>query len=133
MVYLQQAAEKPQRSVTPAPAFAGVNLSPRRRGGGVQTPFLRRQETITKELGSCLHRKPWIPAGVYPDENRGRNDNEMRTGNKVDLKLPFFGEPLAFQARESSVMGLPTIYFFHERRRKQNGFRSLICYDRGLG
>jgi hypothetical protein len=36
---------------------------------------LRRQGTIAKELGSCLHRKPWIPAGVDPNGNRGRNDN----------------------------------------------------------
>ncbi|MDI7258750.1 MAG: hypothetical protein QME90_02385, partial [Thermodesulfobacteriota bacterium] len=30
------------------------------------------------KLDSCFHRKPWIPAGVYPDENRGRKDNPKR-------------------------------------------------------
>jgi len=33
------------------------------------------------KLDSCFHRKPWIPAGVYPDENRGRNDN--LNGNRI--------------------------------------------------
>ena len=28
-----------------------------------------------KQLDSRLRKKPWIPAGVYPGENRGRSDN----------------------------------------------------------
>jgi len=28
-----------------------------------------------QNLGPGFHREPWIPAGVYPDENRGRNDD----------------------------------------------------------
>jgi hypothetical protein len=36
------------------------------RGTGIQAPSLRIQGTI----------KNWIPAGVHPDENRGRNDRK---------------------------------------------------------
>jgi len=39
-------------------------------------------------LDPDFHRDPWIPAGVYPDENRGRNDGQKKTRTgKVDSKL----------------------------------------------
>ncbi len=41
----------------------------------------------------------WIPAGVYPGENRGKNDGQMRIEAEVDLFL----EPNAFQARKDSA------------------------------
>jgi hypothetical protein len=44
----EKVAEKCHSNVTPAPAFAGVNLSPRRRGEGAQKAF--------KRLDSCFRR-----------------------------------------------------------------------------
>jgi hypothetical protein len=29
---------------------------------------------LPDQVEDKLRGKPWIPAGVYPDENRGRND-----------------------------------------------------------
>jgi hypothetical protein len=34
----------------------------------------------SQRLGPGFHREPWIPAGVYPDENRGRNDKKDNYG-----------------------------------------------------
>jgi hypothetical protein len=42
--------------VIPAPAFAGVNLSPQKRGAGIQ-----KQK-----------KQAWIPAGVHPALDAGR-------------------------------------------------------------
>jgi hypothetical protein len=35
----------------------------------------------------------WIPAGVYPGENRGRNDDEEGIRTQVDLKSTCFRNP----------------------------------------
>ncbi|MBS3907769.1 MAG: hypothetical protein KGZ49_12115, partial [Syntrophaceae bacterium] len=48
---------------------------PRTGYGGIQTSSRRKSGTISNALGPGFHREPWIPAGVYPDENRGRNDD----------------------------------------------------------
>jgi hypothetical protein len=42
-----------------------VRSLPRARYGGIQRSL---------RLGPGFHRESWIPTGVYPDENRGRND-----------------------------------------------------------
>jgi hypothetical protein len=31
----------------------------------------------SRRLAPGFHRESWIPAGVYPDENRGRNDTSL--------------------------------------------------------
>jgi len=55
---------------------------PRTGYGGIQTSSRPRiqygvnsSREQSQKLGPGFHREPWIPAGVYPDENRGRNDN----------------------------------------------------------
>ena len=43
----------------------------------------RRESSYVKSL--------WIPAGVYPDENRGRNDIFRGSSNKLSLRgMPDF-------------------------------------------
>jgi len=49
---------------------AGPDPASRRRPDESREPYLK--------LDPGFHRDPWIPAGVYPDENRGRNDNLFR-------------------------------------------------------
>ena len=46
---------------------AGLDPASRRRPDESREPSQR--------LGPGFHREPWIPAGVYPDKNRGRNDD----------------------------------------------------------
>ena len=74
---------------------------------GIQTlslPCIKHGVNSSREpfyiLDPDFHREPWIPAGVYPDENRGRNDqqkNEIKaksTSSRQDVE-----EPLALKAR----------------------------------
>jgi hypothetical protein len=61
---------KSSKPVTPAPIFIGINSSrspddvPAKAGNHLKT------------IDSRFHGKPWIPAGVYPVAERGRNDEE---------------------------------------------------------
>ncbi len=47
---------------------------------GIQTTFLRKQETIFKEIDSCLYGKPWIPH--HPPEAE-RNDRLVFCFSKI--------------------------------------------------
>ena len=60
--------EKPVTSLSINSHFrhAGPDPASRRCPDDSREPFQR--------LGPGFHREPWIPAGVYPDENRGWND-----------------------------------------------------------
>ena len=57
----------------------------------VPTPYPVRGKlqsgTIPLELAPGFHRESWIPAGVYPDENRGRNDETACNVNKSSIKI----------------------------------------------
>jgi hypothetical protein len=65
-------------------------------------------------------RKHWIPAGVYPDENRGRNDeqkipNRLSTGmcpvkGRNIKKLPYREAPPC--GRGALLFGFGILYFF---------------------
>jgi len=48
----------------------------------LDTGASRRRPDESRELpqrpGPGFHREHWISAGVYPDENRGRNDETVR-------------------------------------------------------
>jgi hypothetical protein len=78
--YLDQASAHLAKKFSP---FVMLDLRslPRTRFGGIQTSSRRTPDQVrgrrrepSRRLGPGFHRKPWIPAGVYPDENRGRND-----------------------------------------------------------
>ena len=71
---------------SPWPSAAGVKFvrpSCRTRSG-IQTssrPRIKYGVNSSREpsrrLDPSFHREPWIPAGVYPDGNRGRNDTRL--------------------------------------------------------
>jgi hypothetical protein len=57
---------------------------PRTQYGGIQTssrPRITYGVNSSREppqrLAPGFHRESWIPAGVYPDKNRGRNDTSL--------------------------------------------------------
>jgi hypothetical protein len=58
---------KIQFTVTPAPVFTGINSS----GGPDAVPANAGNQKHIK-LGSCFHRKPWIPAsaGMTPWDSK---------------------------------------------------------------
>jgi len=48
------------------------------KAGNVNPGFVPAKAGNQKciKLDSCFHRKPWIPTGVYPVAERGRNDKK---------------------------------------------------------
>ncbi len=53
-----------------------------------------------RESRKRYFRKAWIPAGVYPDENRGRNDKKGGQPNIRKFKIAFSLQPSRYDHPE---------------------------------
>jgi hypothetical protein len=56
------------------PALACPVLDTGYSDTGASRPRPDESREPSQRLGPGFHREPWIPAGVYPGGNRGRND-----------------------------------------------------------